>query len=298
MLVRSSIASERWWWRTFFGGRCEKEIARSISRSKDVGEEQSVPLGLFGEGNVEISISPIGWIWGLLCHSGIQVDKDVVSYLGDDGSKDEILPDRWELCVKGTRSLYTVEEKGTRFTQIYTALLNESNSEESSEDETENVPENLEVLKNVEKDKDENIEQAINNFDISEIQMPQDENGSISTNMNEGFSSEDHLPFRREDTRRLRQRTRTIKTATGNIQGINNKCNEAFEQLEKLKIDVCAPTETRKKGNGLGERGNYIHIYSGIKKDKRARCLVALAIKYKKNIRTWEQINERIFNME
>lgn len=55
--------------------------------------------------------------WDTLCHVAIQVDKDkdVVSNLGDDVSRSEILRDRWE--PKGKVSLYTAP-KGKHFSQI------------------------------------------------------------------------------------------------------------------------------------------------------------------------------------
>jgi len=71
------------------------------------------------------------------------------------------------------------------------------------------------------------------------------------------------------------------------VQGISTKRIEVFRELERLKIDIAALTETKRKGNGIEEERNYIQIYSGVNKDQRAKCGVSLLIKkkYKKCIK-------------
>ena len=84
------------------------------------------------------------------------------------------------------------------------------------------------------------------------------------------------------------------------IQGISTKRMEVLGELERLKIDIAALTETKRKGQGMEEGKNYIQIYSGVNKDQRAKCGVSLLIKkkYKKCIKEWQYINERIVQVQ
>ncbi|XP_030758033.1 craniofacial development protein 2-like [Sitophilus oryzae] len=61
-----------------------------------------------------------------------------------------------------------------------------------------------------------------------------------------------------------------------------------------------ALTETKKKGKGTEEKDGYVHIYSGVPKEERARGGVSLAIrkKYKKFIKSWDQINLRLLQVD
>lgn len=104
----------------------------------------------------------------------------------------------------------------------------------------------------------------------------------------------------RSNQRRNKQRKRTMKVATWNIQGLNTKQNEVFRELDNMKIDICVLTETKKKGRGNEMINPYIHFYSGVNKNERAKRGVSIAIhrRLKPNIRSWEEINERIITME
>ena len=84
------------------------------------------------------------------------------------------------------------------------------------------------------------------------------------------------------------------------MQGISTKRTEVFRKLERLKIDIAALTETKRKGNGIEEERNYIQIYSGVNKDQRAKCGVSLLIKkkYKKCIKERKYIDERIVQVQ
>ncbi|XP_072384353.1 uncharacterized protein [Diabrotica undecimpunctata] len=64
-------------------------------------------------------------------------------------------------------------------------------------------------------------------------------------------------------------------------------------------MDIIALTETSKKGTGTDMVGNYIHIFTGVPKDKRAARGVSILIKKKlKNIITdWETIDENILRV-
>lgn len=99
-----------------------------------------------------------------------------------------------------------------------------------------------------------------------------------------------------------KQKTRKKKLiyATWNVQGISTKKQEIYEQLNKYKVDIAALTETKKKGSGYEEYGEYILFFSGVPKDKRARAGVAISIhkKLKSCIRSWEEIDERLLKME
>ena len=84
------------------------------------------------------------------------------------------------------------------------------------------------------------------------------------------------------------------------MQGISTKRMEVFRELERLKIDIAVLTETKSKGQGIEEGKNYLQIYSGVSKDQRAKCGVSLLIKkkYKKCIKEWQYINERIVQVQ
>jgi exonuclease III len=75
---------------------------------------------------------------------------------------------------------------------------------------------------------------------------------------------------------------------------------EIFRELERLKIDIAALTETKRKGTGIEEDKNYIQIYSGVSKYQRATGGVSILInkKYKKCINEWQYIDERIVKVQ
>lgn len=59
---------------------------------------------------------------------------------------------------------------------------------------------------------------------------------------------------------------------------------EVFQQLEKFSLDVCIPSDTKRKKSEIEEKHGFIHIYSKIPKEKRARAEVSVAIRKKKYI--------------
>jgi exonuclease III len=75
---------------------------------------------------------------------------------------------------------------------------------------------------------------------------------------------------------------------------------EIFRELERLKIDIAALTETKRKGKGIEEEKNYVRVYSGVSKDQRAKGGVSILInkKYKKCIKEWQYIDERIVQVQ
>lgn len=88
--------------------------------------------------------------------------------------------------------------------------------------------------------------------------------------------------------------------ATWNVQGINTKYKEVFDQLDKFQIDIATLTETKKKGKGNEQYGSYVHFYSGVPKHERAKSGVSIVVhkKLKRFIKTWEEISERIMQLE
>ncbi|XP_044762035.1 craniofacial development protein 2-like [Coccinella septempunctata] len=67
-----------------------------------------------------------------------------------------------------------------------------------------------------------------------------------------------------------------------------------------MDVDICVLTEVKKKGRGNEIIGEYIHIYSGVPKDARAKRGVSIAVhkKLRKNIRSWEEVDEQIIKLE
>ena len=60
-------------------------------------------------------------------------------------------------------------------------------------------------------------------------------------------------------------------------------------------MDVVVLTETKKKGTRSETSGNYMHLFSGVKKYEKAKRGVSILInkKWKGSIKNWEAIDER-----
>ena len=58
-------------------------------------------------------------------------------------------------------------------------------------------------------------------------------------------------------------------------------------------------TEMKKKRNGVETLGPYLHFYSGVPKEKRAKRGIYILIKkrYKRYITTWEAVNENMIKL-
>lgn len=67
--------------------------------------------------------------------------------------------------------------------------------------------------------------------------------------------------------------------ATWNVRGLNKKDEELVEELKKRQIDIAVISETKKKGRGSTEMGDYHMIYSGVEKTERAKSGIAILIK-------------------
>ena len=70
-------------------------------------------------------------------------------------------------------------------------------------------------------------------------------------------------------------------------------------EIEKHKIDICAITETKKKGKGNSKYGKYVLIYSGKDKHKRATSGVGILLheKFENNIIETKYVNDRILQV-
>jgi len=68
---------------------------------------------------------------------------------------------------------------------------------------------------------------------------------------------------------------------TWNVQGIRGKMEEITSELGKLKMDVIGLTETKRKGIGTEIVRDYVYLYSGVSKDRRAGRGVSILINKK-----------------
>ena len=91
-----------------------------------------------------------------------------------------------------------------------------------------------------------------------------------------------------------------MKFGTWNLQGCRNKIEEIIREINVMKMDVVVLTETKKKGTGSETLGNYIHLFSGVKKYERAKrgVLILINKKWKGSIKNWEAIDERILKLD
>jgi exonuclease III len=64
-----------------------------------------------------------------------------------------------------------------------------------------------------------------------------------------------------------------------NVQGIRNKTGEIIKGLEEVKQDITILTETKQKGNGVEIMGPYVHFYSEVLKEKRAKRGVYILVR-------------------
>lgn len=67
--------------------------------------------------------------------------------------------------------------------------------------------------------------------------------------------------------------------ATWNVQGVRQKIDIIAAETKERKIDLVALTETKKKGKGTGFVGDFVHIFTGVSKEKRAARGVSILIR-------------------
>lgn len=91
-----------------------------------------------------------------------------------------------------------------------------------------------------------------------------------------------------------------MNIGTWNVRGLNLKSVEVFEKLSRWDVEIAVLSETKKKGQGIEEVKDYIHIFSGVNKEVRAKRGVSIAIsrKYKNSIKSWTCVNENILTLD
>lgn len=87
-----------------------------------------------------------------------------------------------------------------------------------------------------------------------------------------------------------------MRVGCWNITSFSNKDQELIIEMNKHKIDICALSETKKKGKGSTKFSNYILIYSGKNKNERASSGVGFLVneKFEHSIKAVEYISDRL----
>lgn len=91
-------------------------------------------------------------------------------------------------------------------------------------------------------------------------------------------------------------RNNSLRIGTWNTRAWNNKAQEIIIELSEKHIDICAVSETKKKGKGIVTYQDYIMFYSGVPKETRAKEGVGILLnkKYENSIDDYKFISERI----
>jgi hypothetical protein len=78
------------------------------------------------------------------------------------------------------------------------------------------------------------------------------------------------------------------------INGGNDK------RINTMEMDVVVLTETKRKGTGSEILGNYVYLFSGVKKYDRAKRGISVSINknWKSSIKNWESVDERILKLD
>lgn len=100
--------------------------------------------------------------------------------------------------------------------------------------------------------------------------------------------------------RRLGRSKHTItRLACWNITSWNGRDQEIVNEMKQHKIDICALSETKRKGQGTSRYDNYILAYSGRAKQDRAQSGVGILLheKYEQCIESIDYINDRIIKV-
>lgn len=99
---------------------------------------------------------------------------------------------------------------------------------------------------------------------------------------------------------RLWKRKRTFHFGTWNVQSFANKKSQVQKEVERAGLDLVVLTETKLKGKGQELSGEYVHIWSGVGRDMRARAGVSVLIKkrHKDKITHCEEISERFIRVD
>ncbi|XP_056645027.1 craniofacial development protein 2-like [Diorhabda sublineata] len=96
-----------------------------------------------------------------------------------------------------------------------------------------------------------------------------------------------------------KRKTTLLRIGCWNVTSFNNKDQEILLEIKGHKLDICALSETKKKGKGNSKYGNYILIYSGKNKNERATSGVGLLLheSYENQISNIIYVNDRILQV-
>ncbi|XP_045474922.1 uncharacterized protein LOC123680850 [Harmonia axyridis] len=102
-----------------------------------------------------------------------------------------------------------------------------------------------------------------------------------------------------DTARKRRKRLRKLnilRIGCWNVTSFNEKDQEILIEIKRHKVDICALSETKKKGKGNIKYEDYIFIYSGKGKHERATSGVGLMVhgKLEANIENVIYVNDRI----
>ncbi|XP_045467858.1 craniofacial development protein 2-like [Harmonia axyridis] len=99
----------------------------------------------------------------------------------------------------------------------------------------------------------------------------------------------------RKRRKRLRK-LNILRIGCWNVTSFNKKDQEILIEIKRHKVDICALSETKKKGKGNIKYEDYIFIYSGKGKHERATSGVGLMVhgKLEANIENVIYVNDRI----
>lgn len=80
------------------------------------------------------------------------------------------------------------------------------------------------------------------------------------------------------------------------VQAIRNKEKEVLTEIDKMEIDICILTETKKNSIGNQKVGNYMKIYRGVPKSDGAKWGVAVLVhdNLLKYIESWPKVEQII----
>ncbi|GFU73820.1 craniofacial development protein 2 [Trichonephila clavipes] len=92
----------------------------------------------------------------------------------------------------------------------------------------------------------------------------------------------------------VRTRTQAYTFSTWNVRWLTEKKKETFAEIERENEDLIVLTETKLRGTGQEEYGNYIHLYSGVKTGPSRAGVSILLKKGLGRVIKWEAISERI----
>lgn len=105
--------------------------------------------------------------------------------------------------------------------------------------------------------------------------------------------------IRKRNKKKREWRKSNIRCACWNILSWNGREHEILTEMEEHKIDICALSEIKQKGNGEILYPGYLLKYSGKEKHERATAGVGILIKekYIQSIEDTQYINERILRV-